>query len=181
MQQCRTAQKTSLPAGRNTTQSSCSLVDSNSECVFAADRWSTLEAKCKRKKIVRWWWSSPRPSCLQHQLYCGSPVLGEINSLLNLVQILRMIMSHMHQEDRKMFITQITGPSRVTSTRGETSGCGFYYDWGLGLGWESLWVCGVWTSPLMPEASLWGVREKRRGGVWRQSGIEHQKWSQTLH
>lgn len=47
----------------------------------------------------------------------------------NLVQVLRMMMPHMHQEDRKRCVSQLMRPSRMKWTE-------WFLMW---LGWRSLW------------------------------------------
>lgn len=54
-----------------------------------------------------------RRSGLQHRLYCGGPVAGGSTSHSDLAQMLRWMMTHVHQEDKIGFVTQSVGSSRM--------------------------------------------------------------------
>ena len=56
--------------------------------------------------IARW-------SGLRHRLYCGGPVAGGSTSHSDLAQMLRRMVSHVHQEDKIGFVTQSVGSSRM--------------------------------------------------------------------
>lgn len=85
-------------------------------------------------------------------------MLGGINSLLNLIQILRMIMSHMHQEGRKMFITHVnrTIQSDMNKRR----------DKWLGFGAGTRVSLGLWglNFPSGARGFLMGCEKEEEGG-----------------
>lgn len=67
-----------------------------------------------------------------HNTICSVVAPGQRDRPLT--RFMRTLMSPVHQEDRKRFITEVMEPSRTICTKRETSGFCFYCDWGLGMG-----------------------------------------------
>lgn len=94
-----------------------------------------------------------------------------------LTHFMRTPMSHVHQEDRNRFITEVMEPSRMIWTKRETSGFGFYCDWGLGLRWGYHGICRVWTCPPAAEPFFMGLPRYRARGREGGMGFESSQGS----